>query len=89
MSQFTKSLSTNLSQFRECVQTSLPITCASSHLEQLLIQTLRQGPVPKHLAFVMDGNRRFAREHNISTAKGHMLGAEAMEKVRTVCLFFQ
>jgi undecaprenyl diphosphate synthase len=53
------------------------------------MQALRQGPVPKHVAFVMDGNRRFAREHNISIASGHMLGAEVMEKVRCICLAFQ
>lgn len=50
------------------------------------MQALRQGPVPKHLAFVMDGNRRYAKEHNISIPRGHVLGFEAMEKVRHVIL---
>jgi ditrans,polycis-polyprenyl diphosphate synthase len=82
-------MSMYLSQFRESLQTSALTTWVSSHLEKLLLQALRQGPVPKHLALVMDGNRRFARKHNISTARGHMLGAEVMEKVRNIYLTFQ
>jgi ditrans,polycis-polyprenyl diphosphate synthase len=55
---------------------------ASSHLETLLIRGLRQeGAVPEHVAFIMDGNRRYARKHNMPIARGHMLGLEAMEKV--------
>jgi undecaprenyl diphosphate synthase len=31
---------------------------------------------PKHVAIIMDGNRRWAREHNLSVAEGHFQGAE-------------
>ena len=52
-------------------------------VRELLIGALRQGPVPQHIAFVMDGNRRFARNHGIETIEGHNLGFEALARVRT------
>jgi ditrans,polycis-polyprenyl diphosphate synthase len=33
------------------------------------------------VAFVMDGNRRFARNHKIETVEGHNLGFEALARV--------
>ena len=50
-------------------------------LRELLIGALRQGPIPQHVAFVMDGNRRFARAHGIETLEGHNLGFEALARV--------
>jgi ditrans,polycis-polyprenyl diphosphate synthase len=52
-----------------------------NQLRELLIGALRQGPVPQHVAFVMDGNRRFARSHKIETVEGHNLGFEALARV--------
>ncbi|KAL8968279.1 MAG: hypothetical protein Q9183_002537 [Haloplaca sp. 2 TL-2023] len=54
-------------------------------LRELLIGALRQGPIPQHVAFVMDGNRRFAKSHGIETVEGHNLGFEALAKVLEVC----
>lgn len=42
---------------------------------------MQHGPIPKHVAFVMDGNRRFARTHAIERVEGHNLGFEALAKV--------
>lgn len=55
------------------------------HIRALLIGALRQGPIPQHVAFVMDGNRRFAKTHGIETIEGHNLGFEALAKVLEVC----
>ena len=52
-------------------------------VRELLIGALRQGPIPQHVAFVMDGNRRFARTHGIETLEGHNLGFEALARVRS------
>jgi ditrans,polycis-polyprenyl diphosphate synthase len=52
-----------------------------SQLQELFINALRQGPVPQHVAFVMDGNRRFARNNHIETVEGHNMGFEALAKV--------
>ena len=60
---------------------SPPADWAISQVRELLIGALRQGPIPKHVAFIMDGNRRFARSHNIETAEGHNLGFEALARV--------
>ncbi len=32
------------------------------------------GPVPGHIAFIMDGNRRFATRHHQISATGHRFG---------------
>ncbi|EIE27677.1 Di-trans-poly-cis-decaprenylcistransferase [Coccomyxa subellipsoidea C-169] len=35
---------------------------------------MKAGPVPKHIAFIMDGNRRFANRHQQVTTAGHQFG---------------
>lgn len=37
--------------------------------------------VPRHVAVIQDGNRRYAREQGLDTAVGHRLGADATEQV--------
>jgi len=44
---------------------------------------LRAGNIPCHVAFIMDGNRRFARKRNYAHAQGHLLG---FDKLSQVCL---
>lgn len=36
---------------------------------------------PKHIAFIMDGNRRFAKREGIATYKGHEAGIQAFLKL--------
>ncbi|KIV97841.1 di-trans,poly-cis-decaprenylcistransferase [Exophiala mesophila] len=74
-----------MSRFRKWVLSSPPAEWALNQLRELLIGALRQGPVPKHVAFVMDGNRRFAKDHRIETIEGHNLGFEALAKILEVC----
>ena len=71
----------HLSQLRKWMLESPPIEWAINQLRELLIGALRQGPMPQHIAFVMDGNRRFARNHKIEKVEGHNLGFEALAKV--------
>ncbi|KAE8144648.1 putative undecaprenyl diphosphate synthase-domain-containing protein [Aspergillus avenaceus] len=77
--------SMHLSKLRKWFLASPPIEMALSKLRELLIGALRQGPVPQHIAFVMDGNRRFARSHGIETVEGHNLGFEALARILEVC----
>ena len=37
--------------------------------------------LPKHIAIIMDGNRRWAKKHNLPTKVGHKNGAEALRKI--------
>ena len=37
--------------------------------------------IPRHVAVIQDGNRRFARDQGLDTAVGHRLGAETTEQV--------
>ena len=55
-------------------------------LIQLIIFILRFGHVPNHVAFIMDGNRRFARERNMEVSKGHLNGSNQLEKTLRWCL---
>lgn len=37
--------------------------------------------VPRHVAIILDGNRRYAKQHNFSPNKGHELGAKNVENL--------
>lgn len=49
--------------------------------EALLINEIRERPVPSHIAIIMDGNRRFAQKYGVAKYYGHFKGAETTEKV--------
>lgn len=54
-----------------------------SLLQRIILFALLAGPIPNHVAFIMDGNRRFARSKGEPVAKGHDQGSQAL---RRVCL---
>ncbi len=37
--------------------------------------------IPNHIAIIMDGNRRWARRHNLPDIKGHEKGSEMLETI--------
>ena len=39
----------------------------------------------KHIAIIMDGNRRWARSHNLDTKLGLKKGAEVLETISRYC----
>ncbi len=39
----------------------------------------------KHIAVIMDGNRRWAKEHNLPSAFGHKKGVDALKNVMYAC----
>ncbi|PMD62023.1 Undecaprenyl diphosphate synthase [Hyaloscypha bicolor E] len=77
--------SPHLTQLRKWMLESPPVEWGINHVRELLIGAMRQGPIPQHVAFVMDGNRRFARSHKIETVEGHNLGFEALARILEVC----
>ncbi|KAI9046742.1 hypothetical protein LZ554_009480 [Drepanopeziza brunnea f. sp. 'monogermtubi'] len=77
--------SPHLTQLRKWMLESPPVEWGINQLREMLIGALRQGSIPQHVAFVMDGNRRFARSHKIETVEGHNLGFEALARILEVC----
>lgn len=49
--------------------------------QEMVLGTLQYGQVPKHIAFIMDGNNRFARQHNLEILEAHNLGLETLSNV--------
>jgi undecaprenyl pyrophosphate synthase len=54
----------------------------NSYCKWFTTKVLQVGPIPKHVAFIMDGNRRFARKTHIQVQKGHQLGFETLKHVK-------
>ena len=41
--------------------------------------------LPIHIGFIMDGNRRWAKERGLTTPQGHKAGADALERIVEAC----
>jgi len=54
----------------------------TTEARNFLLNVLAAGPVPRHVAFVMDGNRRYARMNHKAVQQGHADGFIALRKVR-------
>ncbi|KAK7208319.1 Decaprenyl diphosphate synthase-like protein [Myxozyma melibiosi] len=53
--------------------------------QDIFVSILRTGPVPQHVAFVMDGNRRFARRCKLEVREGHSAGFESLAHILEMC----
>lgn len=53
--------------------------------EWFLEKKVRKGKIPKHIAIIMDGNRRLARKKGLFPWAGHKLGAKKLEEVLEWC----
>ncbi len=51
-----------------------------------LLSEIKKQPIPKHLAVIMDGNRRFATQVGLSPAQGHYYGIDKLEQLLDWCL---
>jgi len=53
--------------------------------EKRLEREIRKGMVPKHLAVIMDGNRRYAESLGILPHEGHIVGKSTLENLSDWC----
>lgn len=49
--------------------------------DRRLYQKVREGPIPRHIAIIMDGNRRFALDMGVEKKAGHRVGKEKVRQV--------
>ncbi len=54
--------------------------------ENLCIKVLRMGKIPKNIAIIMDGNRRYATKKNQEKHLGHAMGLAKLEQCLLWCL---
>lgn len=54
--------------------------------EKSLMDEIKKGEIPKHVAIIMDGNRRFAKEMMLEKIEGHRKGRDKLEDVLNWCL---
>lgn len=45
-----------------------------SYMRRCLFRVLSVGPIPSHMAFILDGNRRYAKKWNLGEGMGHRAG---------------
>ncbi|KAJ2846129.1 cis-prenyltransferase [Coemansia erecta] len=78
----------------ELVHSNLPFrkhcqsVCAfiASKITRILVLIIKQGPIPAHIAFIMDGNRRYARKsHMDKVSGGHFAGFKKLSTVLEWC----
>lgn len=54
--------------------------------EKALLREVKRGEMPRHIGLILDGNRRFAREHGLEDVlEGHRRGAEKLEQTLLWC----
>ncbi|XP_036141291.1 dehydrodolichyl diphosphate synthase complex subunit DHDDS-like [Monomorium pharaonis] len=55
-------------------------------IRSLVLRFIKTGAIPTHIAFIMDGNRRYAKKRKIARREGHFLGFEKMMETLKWCL---
>lgn len=55
---------------------------------RLAIKILKAGNIPKHVAFIMDGNRRYASKNGIEKIEGHTKGFDKFAETLQWCMDF-
>ncbi|MCL7029607.1 hypothetical protein MKW94_026060 [Papaver nudicaule] len=54
-------------------------------IRKFIFSVLSVGPIPTHIAFIMDGNRRFARKNKLKEGSGHRVGFFALMSMLKYC----
>lgn len=54
-------------------------------LRKCILRVLSVGPIPEHIAYIMDGNRRYAKKQNMIEGTGHRVGFLALMSMLKYC----
>lgn len=54
--------------------------------QKFCIKVLKCGPIPRHVAIIMDGNRRYAKKQHVEKAEGHSKGFDKLSDCLSWCL---
>src|SRR5579863_4450335 len=81
-------------QKRDCVKKNILLVACMSNIfmhgmEEIALykeKKEKESTMLKHLACIMDGNRRWARDHKFETFFGHKKGLDAVQCVTDFCL---
>mmetsp|Transcript_19528 Transcript_19528/g.49294 ORF Transcript_19528/g.49294 Transcript_19528/m.49294 type:complete len:295 (-) Transcript_19528:354-1238(-) len=68
-----------------CAPTAL-LHSATALARRFVVWALKGGAIPQHVAFIMDGNRRFAVRNCMSRAQGHREGYDRLVDALQWCL---
>ena len=49
------------------------------------MEQINKDNLPKHIAIIMDGNRRWAKQRGLNTKDGHKAGADNLEEISKFC----
>lgn len=50
-------------------------------IQKICYKIIKSGVIPKHVAFIMDGNRRYALKMKFSRIVGHSMGFDKLTEV--------
>lgn len=65
---------------------SIPVSKPSIRFhERIAIEVLKRGDIPGHIAFIMDGNRRYASGIGKAKSAGHSEGLKALKRCMEWC----
>ncbi|XP_041972827.1 dehydrodolichyl diphosphate synthase complex subunit DHDDS [Aricia agestis] len=57
-----------------------------SFFQLFCIKVVKTGRVPQHIAFIMDGNRRYAKKQSVNCSAGHSKGFDKLSETLKWCL---
>ncbi|NP_001040452.1 dehydrodolichyl diphosphate synthase [Bombyx mori] len=57
-----------------------------SFFQLFCIKVIKTGRVPQHIAFIMDGNRRYAKKNSVDKSTGHHKGFDKLSETLKWCL---
>jgi ditrans,polycis-polyprenyl diphosphate synthase len=55
-------------------------------IEKFMINSLKFCHIPEHIAFIMDGNRRYGKNEKKQALSGHEEGTNTLKKCLLYCL---